>query len=220
MSIPANENDNESQAITSWVYKNESTKVTKTIYTKGNQPTATADYWLISTASGTKTGSLSSVAVDYKTVTISSGTNAGTYTRTAYLFHLDGPDKTTTNGKENFFLWKSADDNPVDVTNLASGERNTSLITYDGTRPTTETKIIKIDNTDPTINISAPASVTSSAVVNGSIVGESEKTTVSFAVTKETVTDGTTITSWKEETNAGTSSFKVNFDGGDDEYVY
>ncbi|BDC94570.1 Ig-like domain repeat protein [Treponema bryantii] len=220
LSIPANENDNESQAITSWVYKNESTKVTKTIYTKGNQPTSTADYWLISTASGTKTGSLSSVAVDYKTVTISSGTNAGTYTRTAYLFHLDGPDKTTTNGKENFFLWKSADDNPVDVTNLASGERNTSLITYDGTRPTTETKIIKIDNTDPTINISAPASVTSSAVVNGSIVGESEKTTVSFAVTKEDVTDGTTITSWKEETNAGTSSFKVNFDGGDEEDVY
>ena len=219
LSLPADENDGSSTAITAWTYKNEQTRVTKTIYTKGNQPAVNADYWLISTATDTKDGSLSAVAANHNTVTISSGDNAGTYTRSAYIFQLEGPGEEKT-GKTDYYLWQSADDNPVDVTNLASGERNATLVTFDGTRQTTETKIIRIDNTEPTINISAPTSVTSTAVVNGSIVGESEKTTVSFAVTTTSVTDGSTITSWTEEEKAGTSSFKVNFDGGDENDAY
>ena len=219
LSLPASEADGLSSAITAWSFKDEQTRVTKTIYTIGNQPATGANYWLISTASGTKAGTLSDASADHKTVTITGGDNAGTYTRSAYIFQLAGPGTQKT-GKAHYYLWQSANDNPVDVTNLASGERNATLVTFDGTRQTTETKIIKVDNTAPTINISAPSSVTSTAVVNGSIVGESERTTVSFAVTKTDVTDGSTITSWTEEEKAGTSSFKVNFDSGDEEDAF
>lgn len=224
LSLPADENDGSSTAITAWTYKNEQTRVTKTIYTKGNQPAANADYWLISTATGTKDGSLSAVAANHNTVTISSGDNAGTYTRSAYIFQLEGPGEEKT-GKTDYFLWQSAydedpdddileEDNPVDVTNLASGERNATLVTFDGTRQTTESKTIRIDNTPPEFEIDAPTAVSNTAIVKGNITNEAENVTVEYAVTRKTVTDHSAIldSAWQPE-NKARLSYRIVFDG-------
>ena len=224
LSLPADENDGSSTAITAWTYKNEQTRVTKTIYTKGNQPAVNADYWLISTATDTKDGSLSAVAANHNTVTISSGDNAGTYTRSAYIFQLEGPGEEKT-GKIDYFLWQSAydedpdddileEDNPVDVTNLASGERNATLVTFDGTRQTTESKTIRIDNTPPEFEIDAPTAVSNTAIVKGNITNEAENVTVEYAVTRKTVTDHSAISdsAWQPE-NKARLSYRIVFDG-------
>lgn len=220
LSLPANEADGLSNAITAWTYKNEQTRVTKTIYTRGNQPAEAADYWLISTATGTKDGSLSAVTANHNTVTISSGDNAGTYTRSAYIFQLEGPGEEKT-GKEKYYLWQSAYDaehpensNPVDVTNLESGERNATLVTYDGTRQTTETKIIRVDNTKPAFEIDAPTAVSNTAIVKGNITNEAENVTVEYAVTEDSVIEHDDVPddAWQTE-NKARLSYRIVFDG-------
>ena len=213
LSIPADANDTNSNAITAWEYKYGSVK--KIIYTQGNHPSAAAAYWTDYDVTEENEGSISSVAENNTSVTIGSET----YNRTAYIFALE--DTEPTKNKKEYHIWRTPENKPVDVTGLASGEKTASLIAYDGTKQTAESKIILVDNSAPTITISAPETVSSSAVVNGSINDgtNTSVTTVSFAVTKTDVTDASTISaeSWESESHAGSTQFKITFDGSEEE---
>ncbi len=218
LSIPADALDGNSNAVTSWFYQSGSVK--KTIYTIGNHPSDSASYWNdFAAVSGTKTGDITSVAANNTSVTITTENGTETYNRTAYIFAL--ADTEPTKDKKVYHIWKTPEDKPIDVTGLASGGKTASLIAYDGTRQTAESKIIWVDNSAPAITISAPETVSSSAVVNGSINDgtNTSVTTVSFAVTKTDVTNASTIQAelWESESHAGATQFKITFDGSEEE---
>lgn len=210
LSIPADATDTSSDAITAWEYKFGSVK--KIIYTQGNQPSAAAAYWNDYDVSGTSAGNISTVAANNTSVTI----GEETYNRIAYIFALE--DTESGKNKMEYHIWKTPENKPVDVTGLASGEKTASLIAYDGTRQTAESKIIWVDNSSPIVTISAPETVSSSAVVNGSINDgtNTSVTTVSFAVTKTDVTE-ISAESWESESHAGATQFKITFDGSEEE---
>lgn len=212
LTIPADTGDGESQAITAWEYKSGS--VTKTVYTKGNKPGSDAGYWSDFAVIGTtleessKKTDIASVADGYTSITI--GTES--YNRKTYIFALE--DTESGKGKKEYHIWKTPQNKPIDVTGLVSGEKNATLYTYDGTRQTTESKIIRVDNTNPEFNIDAPTAVANTAIVKGNITNETSNVTVEYAVTRKTVTNHSNVpaSDWQPE-NKARLSYRIVFDG-------
>ena len=141
LSVPVAEKDGKSDAITAWTYKDSSNNKT-TVYTKDSWPTTEKCY-----ESYDMTGdgiAITAVSSDYNEITV----GGNSYTREAYIFPLVKGDEVS----DGYYLWQSAYDaedekkcKPVDVTNLASGTRIASLITFDGIKSSTATVTLSID---------------------------------------------------------------------------
>ena len=212
LSLPVNTEDGTSTVITAWSYTDSSTKVKSIVYTNGNKPTTTikaySDY-----ASMTGTGaSITAVAADFSTITV----GGKSYARENYIFPLSKTATIDNSSGVDYFLWQTPfaenNDKPVDVTNLVSGTRTASIISYDGIRSSSNTIAVNIDNTAPVISFSGPSNTSAlsgSVTVYGSV---DSKADVYYAVsTSGTVSpDSTTVVNkWydhnDEEKNLPTS---------------
>ena len=206
LSLPVDSKDDVSTAITAWSYTDTNTKKKVTVYTSGNQPTTStkcySDYDAM-TGTGTE---ISAVAADFATITAGSNT----YTREAYIYPLS---QTSTKDGE-FYLWEtpyaSGNNKPVDVTNLESGNRTASVISYDGIRSSSNTLSIAIDNTKPVISFTGPSETDSQSGGAGITVYGSvdSKADVYYAVSTsgEVSPDSSDdVTQWESSTDVKTN---------------
>ena len=220
LSIPVNEDDKASSAVTAWSYTDPSTKIKTTVYTNGNQPEEGAkcypDYTPMS-AGSTGEQTVTSAATDHNTITIGSIT----YTREAYIFPLEITSTQETGADGNhtgYYLWQTphvqGNDRPVNVAGLESGYRSASLISFDGIRSSSNTISLGIDNTKPEITFNGPSNTDTlsgggNITVHGTVDSKSE---IYYAVsTSNTVSPDTSdeITQW-EDSDGNKTNFLNN----------
>lgn len=140
--------------------------------------------------------------------TVEDGESEGEYIITVKNFKESGKISKTTNAEGNEEVNISTTDKKD-----FSGTLQLTITATDKAGLTTDKQLSRtIDNKKPSIRLSVPASVTSTAVVSGSIEGETVNPEVWFMLTKDSTQPVANSPYWKQDTFASLS-YNIYFDG-------
>ena len=136
------------------------------------------------------------------TLVITPDSNDEGWAEEDYKKEFTKQDETRTYNSKTYYEWLSPE---IDVTGLASGSRIFTVTISDGTKTTSTTVNIAVDNTAPNITISAPSSSTtqSGGITAYGIVDEAAYTYYAISPSGTIApSTGTAITKWYDSSDA------------------